>query len=140
MLNAGSGDMTPPRSLGRCAPAVRLRRALPAFTELTLVLSTESGDNAPQKMCAKKRREKKGRAGGAFSIGSASPWRTSQKSDDFRLLKPGRERNPMWLKDARNFFLTAPSCASTFPPCSLPVSFPLLWPRYLIPRLTLSSV
>lgn len=26
--NAGSDDMTPPRSLGRCAPAVRLRRAL----------------------------------------------------------------------------------------------------------------
>lgn len=24
-------EMTPPRSLGRCAPAVRLRRALPAY-------------------------------------------------------------------------------------------------------------
>lgn len=28
--NGGYGDMTPPRSLGRCAPAVRLRRALQA--------------------------------------------------------------------------------------------------------------
>ena len=30
MQNAGNSEMTPPRSLGRCAPAVRLRRALPA--------------------------------------------------------------------------------------------------------------
>jgi len=28
--NAGISEMTPPRSLGRYAPAVRLRRALPA--------------------------------------------------------------------------------------------------------------
>lgn len=28
--NGCYGDMTPPRSLGRCAPAVRLRRALQA--------------------------------------------------------------------------------------------------------------
>ena len=28
--NGGYGDMTPPRSLGRYAPDVRLRRALPA--------------------------------------------------------------------------------------------------------------
>lgn len=30
MRNAGNGEMTPTRSLGRYAPAVRLRRALPA--------------------------------------------------------------------------------------------------------------
>jgi len=28
--HAGEGEITPPRSLGRYAPAVRLRRALPA--------------------------------------------------------------------------------------------------------------
>ena len=33
MQNAGDGEMTPPRSLGRCAPAVRLRRALPDHRE-----------------------------------------------------------------------------------------------------------
>jgi len=31
MQNAGVDEMTPPRSLGRYAPAVRLRRALPAY-------------------------------------------------------------------------------------------------------------
>ncbi|GKX40936.1 hypothetical protein SOASR014_46750 [Pectobacterium carotovorum subsp. carotovorum] len=33
MQNASDDEMTPPRSLGRYAPAVRLRRALPAHRE-----------------------------------------------------------------------------------------------------------
>ena len=57
--NGGYGDMTPPRSLGRYAPAVRLRRALPTLTQQTHTLSTESGDNASQNMCAKKRKDEK---------------------------------------------------------------------------------
>ncbi|EDR4261372.1 hypothetical protein GTE48_004898 [Salmonella enterica subsp. enterica] len=63
---AGISVMTPPRSLGRYAPAVRLRRALPSLTEQTQTLSTDSGDNAQQNMCAKKKKPGKGRAGGAF--------------------------------------------------------------------------
>lgn len=63
VLNAGSGDMTPPRSLGRCAPAVRLWRALPALTRQAHDLSTETGEKAPNNMCT---RRGEGRAGGVF--------------------------------------------------------------------------
>ncbi len=41
--NRGYGDMTPPRSLGRCAPAVRLRRALPAHEWLDKETKRKSG-------------------------------------------------------------------------------------------------
>ncbi|WP_196244170.1 hypothetical protein [Xenorhabdus bovienii] len=43
------------------------------------------------------------------------------------------------LKDDHRFQWPAPSCALLFPPYGLPMSFPLLWPRSLIPRLTFSS-
>ena len=59
----GSSDMTPPRSLGRYAPAVRLRRALPALTQQAHDESTDSGEKAPRNMCA---RREKGRAPALF--------------------------------------------------------------------------
>lgn len=43
MQNAGNGDMTPPRSLGRYAPAVRLRRALPTHEWLDKETKRKSG-------------------------------------------------------------------------------------------------
>ncbi|EBL5818870.1 hypothetical protein AHX68_21515 [Salmonella enterica subsp. enterica serovar Muenchen] len=56
---AGNAVITPPRSLGRYAPAVRLRRALPSLTEQAQALSIDSGDKAPQDICAKKRNPEK---------------------------------------------------------------------------------
>ena len=50
---------------------VRLRRADSPFSKAVTLLSTESGDNAGKNMCAKNKNPGKGRAEGAFSIGSA---------------------------------------------------------------------
>ena len=41
--NGSYGDMTPPRSLGRYAPAVRLRRALPAHKRQDKEMALKSG-------------------------------------------------------------------------------------------------
>jgi hypothetical protein len=57
--NAGGDEMTPPRSLGRYAPAVRLRRALPAHRLRDKQMPLEAGK-------AKKRMRSC-----RFSIGSA---------------------------------------------------------------------
>ena len=42
-------------------------------------------------------------------------------------------------KDPKGFPLVAPSCALLFLPFRFTGVIPLLWPRFLIPRLTLSS-
>ena len=117
--------MTPPRSLSRYAPAVRLRRALPVLTQQAHDESTDSGNKAPHN---------KGRASGAFSIGSA-PLTSITKSD--AQISGGETRQD--YKDPRRFPLVAPSCALLFLPFGLPVSFRCYGRVYLIPRLTLSS-
>lgn len=61
--NGSAGDMTPPRSLSRGAPTVRLRRALPVLTQRAYDVSTDSGDKAPRNMCA---RREEGRAPALF--------------------------------------------------------------------------
>ena len=50
---------------------VRLWRAVSAHSKAVILLSTQSGDNAGKNMWAKNEDPRKGRAGGAFSIGSA---------------------------------------------------------------------
>ncbi|RRC28284.1 plasmid replication initiation protein, partial [Escherichia coli] len=69
MRNADPGEMTPPRSLGRCAPAVRLRRALPAYEWL----DKETKQKSIRKGGKRMRRCR-------FSIGSA-PLTSITKSD-----------------------------------------------------------
>lgn len=66
--NGSYGDMTPPRSLGRYAPAVRLRRALPAHKRQDKEMALKSGK------AGKRMRRCR------FSIGSA-PLTSITKSD-----------------------------------------------------------
>ncbi|AQV60389.1 hypothetical protein BE928_00055 (plasmid) [Escherichia coli] len=115
--------MTPPRSLGRCAPAVRLRRALPAYEWLDKETKRKSIRKGGKRM----RRCR-------FSIGSA-PLTSITKSD--AQISGGETRQD--YKDPRRFPLVAPSCALLFLPFGLPVSFRCYGRVYLIPRLTLSS-
>ena len=68
MRNAGDDEMTPPRSLGRYAPAVRLRRALPAHEWRDKEMALKSG------RAGKRMRRCR------FSIGSA-PLTSITKSD-----------------------------------------------------------
>ena len=122
MQHAGKDEMTPPRSLGRYAPAVRLRRALPAHRLRDKQMPLEAGK-------AKKRMRSC-----RFSIGSA-PLTSITKSD--AQISGGETRQD--YKDTRRFPLVAPSCALLFLPFGLPVSFRCYGRVYLIPRLTLSS-
>lgn len=116
------GEMTPPRSLGRCAPAVRLRRALPAHRERDEAKGLESGRTGKRMRRCR------------FSIGSA-PLTSITKSD--AQISGGETRQD--YKDPRRFPLVAPSCALLFLPFGLPVSFRCYGRVCLIPRLTLSS-
>ena len=59
MQNAGNDEMTPPRSLGRYAPAVRLRRALPAHEGRDNEIALKSGKSGKKDAAL------------PFSIGSA---------------------------------------------------------------------
>ncbi|MCT7324509.1 hypothetical protein N4J54_26535, partial [Klebsiella quasipneumoniae] len=68
MQNVMIGEMTPPRSLGRCAPAVRLWRALQAH------------EWRDKETALKSERAKKRMRRGRFSIGSA-PLTSITKSD-----------------------------------------------------------
>ena len=68
MRNADPGEMTPPRSLGRCAPAVRLRRALPAHEGRDNEIALKSGKSGKRMRRCR------------FSIGSA-PLTSITKSD-----------------------------------------------------------
>ncbi|ECE6697238.1 hypothetical protein DS509_24995 [Salmonella enterica subsp. diarizonae] len=47
MPHTGTGFFAPPRSLGRYAPAVRLRRALPPFTHSKQQLCRLEGKKPP---------------------------------------------------------------------------------------------
>ncbi len=114
--------MTPPRSLGRYAPAVRLRRALPAHEWRDKEMALKSG------RAGKRMRRCR------FSIGSA-PLTSITKSD--AQISGGETRQD--YKDTRRFPLVAPSCALLFLPFGLPVSFRCYGRVCLIPRLTLSS-
>ena len=120
--NGSYGDMTPPRSLGRYAPAVRLRRALPAHKRQDKEMALKSGK------AGKRMRRCR------FSIGSA-PLTSITKSD--AQISGGETRQD--YKDTRRFPLVAPSCALLFLPFGLPVSFRCYGRVCLIPRLTLSS-
>ena len=114
--------MTPPRSLGRCAPAVRLRRALPAHEGRDNEIALKSGKSGKRMRRCR------------FSIGSA-PLTSITKSD--AQISGGETRQD--YKDPRRFPLVAPSCALLFLPFGLPVSFRCYGRVCLIPRLTLSS-
>lgn len=132
MQYADKDEVTPPRSLGRYAPAVRLRRALPAQTRRAECLSTGSGDNARNNMC-----EEDGEGWGVapFFHRLRLPWRASQN----QTLQTSGRRNPMRLKDAGSFPPAAPSCSPAFLSFGLPVSFRCYGRGSLIPRPTLSS-
>lgn len=114
--------MTPPRSLGRYAPAVRLRRALPAHRERHETQGTKNQE-----------RRKKDAALPFFH--RLRPLTSITKSD--ALISGGETRQD--YKDPRRFPLAAPSCALLFLPFGLPVSFRCYGRVCLIPRLTLSS-
>ena len=98
--------MTPPRSLGRYAPAVRLRRALPDHEWRDKEMALKSG------RAGKRMRRCR------FSIGSA-PLTSITKYD--AQISGGETRQD--YKDPRRFPLVAPSCALLFLPFGLPVSF-----------------
>ena len=98
--------MTPPRSLGRCAPAVRLRRALPAHEGRDNEIALKSGKSGKRMRRCR------------FSIGSA-PLTSITKSD--AQISGGETRQD--YKDPRRFPLVAPSCALLFLPFGLSVSF-----------------
>ncbi|TRD79499.1 plasmid replication initiation protein, partial [Salmonella enterica subsp. enterica serovar Anatum] len=68
MKNAGVDEITPPRSLGRYAPDVRLRRALPAQKERGRLVAIKLGKEEKRKRRCR------------FSIGSA-PLTSITKSD-----------------------------------------------------------
>lgn len=122
MKNAGVDEITPPRSLGRYAPDVRLRRALPAQKERSRLVAIKLGKEEKRKRRCR------------FSIGSA-PLTSITKSD--AQISGGETRQD--YKDPRRFPLVAPSCALLFLPFGLPVSFRCYGRVYLIPRLTLGS-
>ena len=96
--------MTPPRSLGRCAPAVRLRRALPAHEGRDNEIALKSGKSGKRMRRCR------------FSIGSA-PLTSITKSD--AQISGGETRQD--YKDTRRFPLVAPSCALLFPSCGIRV-------------------
>lgn len=108
MQHASDDEMTPPRSLGRYAPAVRLRRALPA---------QEWQD---KEIALKSRKAGKRMRHCRFSIGSA-PLTSIIKSD--AQISGGETRQD--YKDPRCFPLVAPSCALLFLPYRLPDTFRL---------------
>lgn len=125
MRNAGVGEITPPRSLGRYAPAVRLRRALPAHEWLDKEIALKSGRAGKRMRTCR------------FSIGSA-PLTSITEYDPYDAQISGGETRQDY-KDIRRFPLMAPSCALLFLPFGLPVSFRCYGRGSLIPRLTLSS-
>lgn len=119
---AGSAVMTPPRSLGRCAPAVRLRRALPSLTQ-------NRGRPYPQiqgithhrTYAQKKRKTRKRPRRCRFSIGSASPRPASHLS---KLYGPGLDETRCGFKMPPVSGGQLPPAASTFPPYRLPDTLP----------------
>ena len=119
--NGGYGDITPPRSLGRC----RSCRSAAAGVTSTRIRAKAYGMTS----WAKKRMRRC-----RFSIGSA-PLTSITKSD--AQISGGETRQD--YKDPRRFHLVAPSCALLFLPFGLPVSFRCYGRVYLIPHLTLSS-
>ena len=119
--NGGYGDITPPRSLGRC----RSCRSAAAGVTSTRIRAKAYGMTS----WAKKRMRRC-----RFSIGSA-PLTSITKSD--AQISGGETRQD--YKDPRRFPLVAPSCALLFLPFGLPVSFRCYGRVCLIPRLTLSS-
>lgn len=98
--------MTPPRSLGRYAPVVRLRRALPAHEWRDKEMALKSG-----------RTGSKDAALPFFH--RLRPLTSITKSD--AQISGGETRQD--YKDPRRFPLVAPSCALLFLPFGLPVSF-----------------
>ncbi len=103
--NGGYGDITPPRSLGRC----RSCRSAAAGVTSTRIRAKAYGMTS----WAKKRMRRC-----RFSIGSA-PLTSITKSD--AQISGGETRQD--YKDPRRFHLVAPSCALLFLPFGLPVSF-----------------
>lgn len=96
---AGNAVITPPRSLGRCAPAVRLRRALPSLTEQAQTLSTDSGTTHNRTYAQKKINPEKAAALPFFHRLRLPPTGFTFIEALWSRLR----RNPMWLKDAHRF-------------------------------------
>ena len=103
--NGGYGDITPPRSLGRC----RSCRSAAAGVTSTRIRAKAYGMTSGAKKRMRRCR---------FSIGSA-PLTSITKSD--AQISGGETRQD--YKDPRRFHLVAPSCALLFLPFGLPVSF-----------------
>ena len=102
--------MTPPRSLGRCAPAVRLRRALPAYEWLDKETKRKSIRKGGKRM----RRCR-------FSIGSA-PLTSITKSD--AQISGGETRQDLKIPGVSPRWL--PLALS----CSRPAASVLWWKHY----------
>ena len=109
MQNAGNDEMTPPRSLGRCAPAVRLRRALPAHEGRDNEIALKSGKSGKRMRRCR------------FSIGSASP-------DEYhkRTLKSVEGETRQDLKMPEISLRRLPLALS----CSRPAASVLWWRHY----------
>lgn len=117
---AGKAVITPPRSLGRYAPAVRLRRALPSLTEQAQTPPLIQGQRTTEHIRKKKETRKRPRRC-RFSIGSASPRPASHLS---KLYGPGLDETRCGLKMPTVSGKQLPPAASTFPPYRLPDTLP----------------
>ena len=104
--------MTPPRSLGRCAPAVRLRRALPAHEGRDNEIALKSGKSGKSGKRMRRCR---------FSIGSA-PLTSITKSD--AQISGGETRQDLKIPGVSPWWL--PRALS----CSRPAASVLWWKHY----------
>lgn len=113
-------DMPPPRSLGRYAPAVRLRRAEAALTEPVTTLPTGSGMDA-QRQKRKKKEQPEKAAALPFFHRLRLPL-TSLTFSETVCLGLGETRCGFKMSTVSGRQL--PPAASTFPPYRLPDTLP----------------
>lgn len=111
-------DMPPPRSLGRYAPAVRLRRAEAAFTEPVIIRPTGSGIDA---LGQKRKKKPKKAAAQPFFHRLRLPL-TSFTFSETVCLGLGETRCGFKISTVSGRQL--PPAASTFPPYRLPDTLP----------------
>lgn len=111
-------DMPPPRSLGRYAPAVRLRRAEAAFTEPVIILPTGSGMDA----LGQKRKKNPEKAAALPFFHRLRLPLTSFTFSETVCLGLGETRCGFKISTVSGRQL--PPAASTFPPYRLPDTLP----------------
>lgn len=104
----------------RCSSASSLTDSLRSVVRLRRYGYPQNQGITPERTCVQQDKARgKGRAGGAFSIGSA-PLTSITKTD--AQVRGGETRQD--YKDTRRFPLEAPSCALLFRPCRLPDTCP----------------